>query len=195
VTSSSSQGQDPGPRKDQRRLRETCESRLGEIGLPIDCDIDSLCERISQQRGRPIHRIPIPMRSNHPCGFWVATEHADFILYEANTSKAHQEHIIVHELAHIICCHRGSVTIDDASAELLFPDLDPGLVRDMLRRSGYSDNQEREAEILASMILERVNRHPRTPDPATDADNTEELMRIERALTYRTSRSRDSPQH
>jgi hypothetical protein len=157
--------------------------------MPVDCDIDGLCDLLSGQRSRPIFRIPVAMHATHPCGFWVATEHADFIVYEANTSRAHQEHIITHELAHIICCHRGGVTLDDASAHLLFPDLDPELIRDMLRRSGYSDSQEQEAEVMASMILERVNRHPRALAETAGGGVADEITRIERALTYRIPRS------
>ena len=172
-----------------RRLRNDWESRLAELGVPANWDIDQLCDLVAEQRGRPIRCIPVAMSATHPCGFWIATEPADLIVYESDTSRAHQEHIIAHELAHIICCHRGSAAVDDISAQLMFPDLDPNLVRDMLRRTGYSDDQEHEAEVVASMIMERINRHRREPPPTEDTPTAAEILRIERSLTYRMPRS------
>ncbi|MGH3844705.1 MAG: hypothetical protein ACRDS0_25175 [Pseudonocardiaceae bacterium] len=52
----------------------------------------------------------------------------------------------------MICCHRGVVRPDDETMRLLFPDLSPQLIRDLLCRTGYSDIQEEEAEIMASLI-------------------------------------------
>ena len=171
-----------------RRLRRDCERRLAELDIPPGCTITGLCERVAAQRGRPIHLIPVAMAATHPCGFWVATEAVDFILYEANTSRTHQEHIVAHELAHMICCHRGTSALDDASARTLFPDVDPQLVRDMLRRAGYTDSQEQEAEVMASVILERLKRHTHQPASTTVADFAEAVARIERSLTYRSAR-------
>jgi hypothetical protein len=188
-----------------RRLRRDCATRLAEIAMPADCDVDGLCALVSRLRGRPIHRMPVPVEASHPCGFWIATDEADLILYEGNTSRAHQEHIVVHELAHMICGHRGgaaggaspgggastaggTAAIDDGTARLLFPDLDPRLVRDMLGRAGYTDRQEREAEVMASIIMERLSRRARRPgDPGgvDDPGGGDEVARIERVLTYR----------
>lgn len=174
-------------RTHDRELREYCESLLAELDAPATCDIHELCDLVAGQRARRIHRVPIAMSAMHPCGFWISTERIDFIVYESDTSRIHQEHIIAHELAHIICCHRGGTTFTDASARLLFPDLDPDLVRDMLRRAGYSDRQEQEAEMLASLIMEQVNRrHPGAPQATTTAidDAGDETLRITRSLTY-----------
>jgi hypothetical protein len=177
----------PVPQAHHRRLkqlRRSCEARLGTLDVPAGCSVEVLCERIGSQRGRPIHLIPVVMPATHPCGFWVATEGADFILYEANTSRTHQEHIVAHELAHMICCHRGTAPLDDASARVLFPDVDPELVRDMLRRSAYTDEQEQEAEVMASVVLERLKRHPYVESSAAGEGN-DPIARIERSLTYR----------
>jgi hypothetical protein len=167
---------------------------LAELGAPANWDIDELCDLVAGQRDRRIHRVPIAMSALQPCGFWVSTEHVDFIVYESDTSSIHQEHIIAHELAHIICCHRGGTALTDASAQLLFPDLEPDLVRDMLRRAGYSDRQEQEAEMLASLIMEEVTRCRSRPRPAavtTAMDTTaDEVTRVARSLTYRVPRRR-----
>ncbi len=135
------------------RLRRSCEDRLTALKLTASSDVAGLCARLSELRGRPLHLIPIAMRAAQPCGLWVTSDAADFVIFEANTTRPHQEHIIAHELAHIICDHRSGSPLDDTTARLLFPDLSPDLVRDMLQRTNYSDTQEQEAEVMASLIL------------------------------------------
>jgi hypothetical protein len=89
-----------------------------------------------------------------PCGAWIATAQADHIFYEQRTSKYHQEQIILHEIGHLLCGH----SLHDVSESLLS---DTGLsddrktVRGALLRTSYSTQQEKEAELVASMLLER----------------------------------------
>jgi hypothetical protein len=149
----------PDSRREWRRQREQsaslrrgCEKRLAALDLPAEPDIVKLANHIGDRRGRPIILMPVQMQASDPYGLWIATAEADFIGYEANTSKHHQEHIIAHELGHMICCHRGILRPDEETVGLLFPDLDPQLIRELLRRTGYSDIQEEEAEIMASLI-------------------------------------------
>lgn len=181
--------------RDIKRLRRACEARFAALDVPPGGGIAELCERVGAQRGRPIHLIPVALPATHPCGFWIATQTADFILYETNTSRTHQEHIVAHELAHIICCHRGASALDDASARILFPDVDPQLVRDMLRRVAYTDRQEQEAEVMASVILGRLKLGAPEPPAASRRGGEGAAARIERSLAYRLPGRRpiDSP--
>lgn len=96
-----------------------------------------------------------------PCGMWVATAAADHIFFEKKTSQYHQGHIILHEVGHMLCRH----TMTDAAGYLLGTRadqegsdlvLDADQVMGALLRTSYSDRQEREAELVASMILERA---------------------------------------
>lgn len=167
---------------DFKQLRRECQARLDALNLPTPYDVSILCEYLSQQRGRPIHLVPMTMQVSHPCGILVASSTTDFIFYDVNTSKPHQEHIVMHELAHIICCHRGSGGLDDASAQLLFPDVDPELVRDMLRRTTYSNVQEQEAEIMASLILRRCHPKATELEGSILPKSTETLARIKNSL-------------
>ncbi|MGW7022478.1 toxin [Streptomyces decoyicus] len=123
------------------------------------------------------------MQASDPCGLWIACNDADYIIYEANTSKLHQEHIIAHELAHMICCHRG--TLDEATMNQLFPDLNPEVLRDIFGRTTYSDVQEEEAEIMASLILERANRRSPGPTWTVPPEAAETVARIENSLKNR----------
>lgn len=122
------------------------------------------------------------------------TQTVDFIVYESETSKPHQDHIIAHELAHMVCGHRSGAggTVDDETARLLFPDLAPELVQKILGRGNYSSVEEREAEVTASLILERINRPVLEPVSAVPEEDAEAVERIERSLRRAASRGADA---
>lgn len=177
-------------RSQLKRLRKAGARRVDALDLPEVADVAELCRYLGEIRERPITLVPLPMPASHPCGIWVAARDEDLIFYDANTTSAHQEHIILHELGHIICCHRGAGWLDEASARLLFPNLDPDLVRDMLLRATYDDVQEQEAEVIAYILSQRVGstegRHGTPPDEVEDEDaesgEIAMLSRIERTL-------------
>ena len=154
-------------RNQLRRLRKAGTRRIAELELPKVPDVAELCHYLGEVRNRPITLIPMQMPASHPCGIWVAARDEDLIFYDANTTSAHQEHIILHELGHIICCHRGAGWLDEASARLLFPNLDPDLVRDMLLRASYDDVQEQEAEIIAYLLSQRIGNTEQNGVPPT----------------------------
>ncbi|MFA7761936.1 toxin [Streptomyces sp. NPDC048723] len=173
-----------------KKLRKAGAQRIAELDLPAAADVAELCRHLGEVRDRPITLVPMQMPSSHPCGMWVAARDEDLIFYDANTTGAHQEHIILHELGHIICCHRGAGGLDEAAARLLFPNLDPELVRDMLLRATYDDVQEQEAEIIAYLLSQRIGdddqRHTAAPAAAAGEDGSPTksatLSRIERTL-------------
>jgi hypothetical protein len=162
-------------RRSRRRQRKelasrwrACEQRLSELDLPVERDIAKLVEHLGARRNRPIVLMPIAMQGaepNSPYGIWIATADVDIIGYEANTSQHHQEHIIAHELGHMILCHRGLAQADTNTMRLLFPDLSPDLIRELLQRTTYLDAQEEEAEIMGSLLMANlVNGDARSPD-------------------------------
>ncbi|RJQ76048.1 ImmA/IrrE family metallo-endopeptidase [Pseudonocardiaceae bacterium YIM PH 21723] len=165
-----------------KQLQASCQQRLAEIRIPEPFDINELCARISADRGRPIVLAPMHFAGGSIFGTWLGTDAADYIFYEQRTSTPHQQHIILHELGHIICGHRSDVPIDQGIAGMLFPDCDPQLVRDMLRRGDFSTQQEQEAEIIASLVMEKVSRQPLEPTWATPAQDLAAIARLERLL-------------
>jgi hypothetical protein len=157
-------GADPVRR--QRRLRAVA-ARYATAG-PFS--VDALCRVISAQRGRPLHVHPLnvpPSAGLNACGMWIATDVADHVFVEHRTSRFHQEHIILHEIGHMLCDH---VTEDLPSAltdALRAGEVDTGLARQVLARTSYTTGQEQDAELVASLILERVaRRHARALDDA-----------------------------
>ncbi|MFJ9776795.1 ParH-like protein [Kitasatospora sp. NPDC101157] len=127
-----------------------------QLELPRPFDPVALLEQLAVRRGRPIELLPVPARPHAPCGLLVSTLEADYILYAADTGALHQRHILVHEIAHLLLDHAGSAPLAPAAA--LLPNLSPALVQRVLGRTSYDEPQEREAELLASLILNRADR-------------------------------------
>jgi hypothetical protein len=128
---------------------------LRGLRIPSPFDLDAFCDEVAARRGRPLQLHPVPgLSAEAPCGMWVGTDRADHVFYDPGTSPLHAEHIVLHELAHILSGHSGA----DAGLAHLFPDLDPATVRRALGRVGYTTAQEREAEMIASLIRGRPPR-------------------------------------
>jgi hypothetical protein len=166
---------------DVAALTARCRARLAELDLPRPFDVQALCASVGRRRDRPIALLGLDLPPDAPCGLWLSAEHRDYIVYERATSPLHQEHIILHELGHLLCGHAGAPRLSEEHARRLFPVLDPDTVRRVLGRTGYSSEEEQEAEMLASMILLRAERHRRAPR-VTDPAAAENLRRLESGL-------------
>jgi hypothetical protein len=109
------------------------------LQVPSPFDADEYVALLSRKRGRPIRLVAMELPVGGSSGFLVSTPAADLVIYERRTSRDHQNHIIVHELIHLV--EGDSATPGDEPGEMtvqesqnLFPDLDPRIVREMLRR-------------------------------------------------------------
>ncbi|MEW2145912.1 hypothetical protein AB0869_24170 [Micromonospora vinacea] len=138
------------------RLRRRCERIVAELEVPEPFDIRKLCDVLAERRGRPIHLVPIKLPAQTVCGMCVPTGDFDAIFFEQDTSPLHQLLIIGHELGHLLAGHRATEVLDADASRLLLPDLDPQLVQRSLGRSNYAAAEEREAEMIGSLLLRRV---------------------------------------
>jgi Zn-dependent peptidase ImmA (M78 family) len=88
---------------------------------------------------------------------WIGCEDIDFVLYDDATSAYHSEHIVLHELGHVLLGHgrRGPGAKDIEHLRSFFPRIDPGTVCHVLNRGGFDDRQEQEAELFASLVMLR----------------------------------------
>lgn len=116
-------------------------------------DVAQMCDRLGTLRGRPIHLLAHPLPASGPFGVWLSLPAADYIVYQEQTSRPHQVHIILHELGHLIADHRSHEQGDDV-LQVIYPDIDPDVLRGALRRTSYDDAQECDAETVATIILQ-----------------------------------------
>ncbi|MFC9252224.1 hypothetical protein [Amycolatopsis thailandensis] len=151
---------------DRRRkeLWRRCRSLADGVTLPEPFDADAFIAELAAERGRPIELMQVSVPSSGPCGLLMSTERTDYILYPTNTTALHRRHILLHEVGHLLCGHVGSdagadgIALDAAASKTLMPNLSPELVRRVLGRTGYSAVEEQEAELLASLLAQRVAR-------------------------------------
>lgn len=149
-------------KQEMRALEASCQAQLRQLDAAIHLrdipDIRVLCDAIGANRGRPIFLEPLPL-SGEQTGFYVGGELGDTIYYDREASPPHQDHIILHELAHVLRKH---VPASPEEVELVrqewFPLLDPQRLRPFVARSSYDFAHEREAELFASLLEQRWRR-------------------------------------
>ncbi|MFF9409863.1 hypothetical protein ACF1B0_30720 [Streptomyces anandii] len=120
------------------------------------------------------YSLPVP----GPFGVWIATRASDYIIYQRETTKPHQDHIILHEVGHILAGHHSDEGDEDL-LNLMLPDIAPQAIRRALRRTSYDQEHEREAELVATIILEWASVLNRVaPPPMNDVS----VRRVQTAL-------------
>ncbi|NJC71910.1 hypothetical protein HC031_19635 [Planosporangium thailandense] len=165
----------------ERELRRRCRRELRTLDIQPPLRVDVLCARLGERRGRPIRLLPYPLPVPGPFGLWIASASADYILYQRETSRTHQDHIVLHEVGHILADHQSDDT-DDEFWRQMFPNLSLDAVRRALRRTSYDEEHEREAELVATIILEWASVLDRVAPKLADDPS---LRRVQTALSDR----------
>jgi hypothetical protein len=140
----------PGALATNRRVRGI----IRELDLPQPLDVNELTATIAARRGRPIVALAMPLSAAGPCGLWLATDSTDYVCFERHTSPLHQQHIVLHELGHLVCGHGGSQSVQNLLGALA-PQLSATTMAIMLARhhDAYQALQETEAELFAYATL------------------------------------------
>ncbi|UGT68805.1 hypothetical protein LTT66_00770 [Nocardia gipuzkoensis] len=148
-------------------VMEDLAARFDELGrlvpIPHPWDVTEYLERVAEYRGRPITLCPIDVGalSGNGCGtgsgLWIAREDDDVIMYGADT-EWHADHIIAHEIGHMLLGHGGSASGPEAAAadlplRELMPSLSLETIHSVLRRQDYGSERERAAETFADLLL------------------------------------------
>jgi hypothetical protein len=167
---------------DFRRLRAECTAVVNTLDIPAPFVLRTFCERLQEHRRRPIHLRPITFPPHSISGALVSTERVDYIFYESSTATTHQEHIILHEIGHMLWRHTGCDIWDEQDSRLVLPALDPKTVALIFARHHCVGIEERQAELVASLILRRGRRWSMEPEAATSTDDGESIKRIRRTL-------------
>lgn len=138
-----------------QQLVQRCAAKIKSLPVPDPFDLEQFRINLEERRRRVLRLIPV--QTSPACsGLWIPLPDSDCIFYERDTTRLHQLHIIAHETGHMVFGHRGERLGDGELAGLLFPHLDPDMVRSALARSGYTDCEEQEAETFASLLLDRI---------------------------------------
>lgn len=163
---------------DLKRLRPLCEAQLRRLTIPDPFEIREFCAAVAELRGRRVQLLPLPVPAGDTCpyGVWIATDTTDFVFHEQDTSPLHRDQIVLHEIAHMLLGHCADAVLEEETLALALPDLDPVMVQQVLRRHAYSTEDEKHAEMLASLILERSRR------PAADTNAV--IARLGEALRH-----------
>ena len=135
---------------------------LGDLDLPMPFELASFLARIEKLRSRPIDLRPFRAPARGPSGVWIGARHADYVFYDQAATALHRTHIVVHEVAHMLLGHHGIGPVGSDLIQLIVPDPSAELIAPILGRNGsYQSSREREAEYLASIILERASQRSR----------------------------------
>jgi hypothetical protein len=109
---------------------------------------------------------------------------ADYVFFEIATSPLHREHIILHELGHLLRDRAPTEVIDDRALRLLLPTLNVDVVRRVMGRTSYTAVEEQEAEMIASLVLDRVMVRAAPRDVVSDSEVAAVIGRLESTLGY-----------
>ncbi|MEU5044954.1 hypothetical protein [Streptomyces griseorubiginosus] len=112
---------------------------MQRLAPPLPLNMAELCGLLSEERGTAITLLEWELPADGPFGVLLARPDEDVIVYQAKTTKAHQAHIVLHEVGHI-------VAYDLAGERPELPQL----------RSCYSDRDERDAEVVASTLMHQA---------------------------------------
>ncbi|MFC1975560.1 hypothetical protein ACFLXQ_04070 [Chloroflexota bacterium] len=114
--------------------------------------MESFVRCVEAGRGRRIKFLATVLPPGYYRG-WVIDqdEPVEYICYDKNLSQLHQQHVKLHELAHIICGHKTLPLTDSQMKQLLE---NGGDLSAIVCRSNelQSEKDEREAEMMAAMI-------------------------------------------
>ena len=94
-------------------------------------------------------------------GLWIARREDDLIVYDHDAATRHAQHIVLHEIGHMLLEHdrprlddgRGADAREDALMSGLLGSIDPDTVRSVLCRSDYRTEIEQEAEAFADAAM------------------------------------------
>ncbi|WP_445529758.1 hypothetical protein [Streptomyces cyslabdanicus] len=135
-----------------RRLRRP--DFLAELNLPHVTNIRDLSDVVSRRTGRTVVLEP---REQAPsvCGACAVTERAVHVFYDPRTSSLHQDHIIAHEFSHLLLGHHENRPVS-ALGPAFITSVDPATVQMMLGRTKYDEDEERDTELLASLLQHQI---------------------------------------
>ncbi|MCP2316913.1 protein of unknown function (DUF955) [Nocardia amikacinitolerans] len=139
------------------------EARFGDanrtVPLPSPWNLNAYLADVAAHRGRSISLRPVPadMLAENGCrgkGLWVARKHDDIIVYDAEATERNADHIILHEIGHMLLGHGRDDSEDAAPLSPKLAALLPSMAaQHVLGRNEFGAEREQEAEVFADMTM------------------------------------------
>ncbi|WP_054814273.1 hypothetical protein [Nocardia arizonensis] len=130
------------------------------VPLPNPWNLNAYLADVAAHRTRSLSLRPVPgeLLAENGCrgkGLWVARKFDDIIVYDADATERNADHIILHEVGHMLLGHADldgeppRVRLPPALAALL-----PALTgQHVLGRAEFGAEFEQEAEVFADMTM------------------------------------------
>lgn len=135
-------------------LVRRCEERVAALPIPRPWDLRELLRRIGELRGKPIMVIDALAGPAGSSGMWVSLASVDAVYVERCPTVVHREHIVLHQVGHMLADHDGQHGALHAQVlGELMPSLDPAVVSRVLGHNCYAAEQEAEAELFATLVM------------------------------------------
>lgn len=179
---------------DIRYLRETSASHLDAVPVSRPFDLFDYCDAVAAHRGRAIRLFESagPFTSEHPSAAWVAMAEEDHVYLAEGLTPAHRALAALHEIAHMWLGHDPRLIFGrPARTSSIGAQRTAATARRALARAGFARRQERDAETLASLIMEQAGIGP-APNAQASAPHAELVDRLAESLAHpvRTSGGR-----
>ena len=131
------------------------------LTLPDPWDLNTFVEQVAETVGKPISVVAQPelAADGFPCGLVVERTDDIVIIYDSTSSGYHGDHIVLHEIAHLLLNHSDPAVAESAgtgfvnAVETLLPGCDPTGVLRVLGRTDYDETEESQAELFASLVM------------------------------------------
>lgn len=157
-----------------RLLRRRCREVLSELTLPRPWDLEEFVASVERVRGRRIVIEPVPAPllwslsgGDHVSGMTRAEPDYDLVLVLEGAVAERALVIVLHELAHLLFGHLVNPSLQARLAEESVVSTREVHVA-ALARSSWGAPREREAELLATMLLTYSGDHPASGSPSSE---------------------------
>ncbi|MGH3756178.1 hypothetical protein [Actinophytocola sp.] len=140
-----------------KQLRALRDELIRDLELDKSATTEMVCVRLCHVMAQRLQR-DIKLRFDDLgggglSGLWAVTDDDVHVIIVTTTrSWVHRLHIVLHELAHMICGHKPARLDAEEGARLLYPDLSPRMLKTLAGRTDMTRREEREADRVAAAL-------------------------------------------